>query len=255
MNGRILLILWWLALVIILISGDGFWEFHILELLTFIGVVAGTLWAAFSLARTWWGRFELRFLNPNEEIDPQHEKRSCALRLLPHESYIPLSIRPRTRISSINRITFSAFDNRNYPMRLLSMKPGQKRLSTSSLKATKYRWQEEDGGWGEWRKTQIFPHRTSDNVARIFVKGSRQVIEVCYVIDASLAGFDGILGFEIQYEDGGGFDHAYVNSKFYVDDTGRKPLTFKLRRVHSGRPCPKVTPPPASQSEIGNNEL
>ena len=74
------------------------------------------------------------------------------------------------------------------------------------------------------------------------MRGSRQELEVEYEVAACMAGRDGIVGFEIQYDDGGNYEHAYVNSKAYVQDGKRTLLTFRFRRVKGSRHVHAVSP-------------
>ena len=85
---------------------------------------------AYGLLRERWGKFELRYLDPNGRIDPKKEKRATVLRLLQGTNTVRVSLRPRTAINVIPRLAFSAFHNRRYPTRLMPGVTGE-RLETN----------------------------------------------------------------------------------------------------------------------------
>jgi len=183
-----------------------------------------------------WGKFELRFLDHHSDIDPEHERRSTALRLLPGESSVLISLRPRTHITNITRFTFTAFSNRNYPMRLKPGSVGKERVPTTAIVATHFRLLLDDGSWDSWRDISVHERRSDIDVSTVWVRGARRVLEVLYKVDQSKSGWDGILGCTLHYETGSGNEREHVDSKAFVGTSGHTPLTFKLRRVHSSKP-------------------
>ena len=190
---------------------------------------------AYIWGRRKWGRFEIRFLDPDILPTAEKEQRTIALRLLPGESVVRVSIRPRVPISYVTRFVFSAFDNRWYPLRLWPGKTG-KRVSTSLIAVKRIRYQKQDRSWSDWH---ILSKPAADtswwDTSEPFFSGSRRVFDIIYCVDTSKAGWDGILGMELQYESPGHHEHAYVNSKAFVANNGGTPLTFKFRKKHSSR--------------------
>ena len=118
------------------------------------------------------------------------------------------------------------FDNPWYPKRLWPGKTG-KRVSTSLIIVKQIRCQKQDRSWTDW---QVLPEPAADtswwDTGERFVSGSRKVFVFVYCVDASKAGWDGILGLELQYEGPGHHEHVYVNSKVFVPDSGSTPLTM-----------------------------
>lgn len=202
--------------------------------------VAISLIAAVLIAVQWlfrvYGRFELRFLDPDAETDPEKEKRSSVLRLLPGTSVTRISLRPRTHIWGIKRLSFTTFDNRNYPMRFLPGFTGSRRAKTFEILAKSLRWQVSDGGWGPWIDLKTTPRGSYWDAIQEFVEGSRQVMEVEYYVSPSVKNWDGVLGIVVQYEDGGNNRRRNLNSKFFTGSQDRTPLSFKFRRVFSSKP-------------------
>lgn len=211
-------------------SGNGIFDFNILELLTFIGVLVGLGLAGWQLFRGRWGKFEFRFLHPTGRIDPKTEKRASVVRLLPGRNVVRISLRPRTGISVINRLAFSCFGNRNYPMRLIPGSTGD-RISPTAIGAVRIRRHIDADEWENWETLSRTETGSGRNIQTPCVRGSRQVFEIEY--EAALTSWDGVLGVAVQYENGGNYEQAYVNSKAFVVELNQTPVTFKFRRVHS----------------------
>lgn len=221
-------------------ASNNFFDFNIIELLTIIGVGIGTAWAIFRLVLAKWGRFELRFLDPEKQRNPETEKQSVVLRLLPGVSSVIISLRPRLGISMVKRLSFSFFSNRNYPMRAFPGVVSKDRISPTIMKATKLRRENDDGSWGDWHTLKVHSRGSGDDLSFPFVQGSRQVFEVVFDIEDSRIGWDGVFGVEIQYSNGGNAN-AYVNSKCYVGNSSHVPFTFRFRRVHSTKRMEEVS--------------
>lgn len=212
-----------------------------IEPLTWDSVIAVALAVLFAFPGLWiwakshWGKFGLRFLDPEGAIDPKEERQSRVLRLLPGKVVVRFALRPQIAISMVTRFNFSFFDNDWYPRRLWMSSTG-KRILTSRIVATRIRYHQ---GGKNWRNWQAIPRPEPEekgagwDTSIGFTTGSRQVFEVEFEVGASMLGWDGILGVEVTYEASGNNDHAYVNSKVFVAGMNCTPLTFKLRRINT----------------------
>ena len=231
----------------------GIWEWTIAwwgdgnshERLASIAIVLGALYTFFRAAaflRRHFGKFELKFLDPLGPIDPPREKRATVLRLLPGESVVRVSLRPRVAIKNVRGFAFTALTNRNCPMRWWPGAVGRNKLPSKAIVPTKIRRRLPDETWEEWHDVGKRETEGNVDVSWEIPRGSRQVFEIVYKVDQPLTGWDGIFGCVVRYDSGSGFERSPVNPKMFIGESGYKPLTFKLRRVNSSTPFKRSTP-------------
>jgi hypothetical protein len=209
------------------------------------GVIVEVIPTTWQWAKGHWGKFGLRWLDPDGVIEPKEEQQARLLHLLPGHTVVRFSLRPNISLSSVTRLSFSAFDNQWYPLRLWMGSTG-KRVSSEKITAMRLRRHKGGPNWEDWLDIPG-PVAEGKSVGVDhwfrFTHGSRQVFEVEYQVQESMAGWDGTLGVEVTYEASGNNDHAYVNSKACVRGSGRRtPITFGNRRVNTSKVVKQSSP-------------
>lgn len=231
-----------------------------LDALTWDSVVAVTLFLTAAIPTVWlwakrnWGRFGLRWLEPNAAIDPDTDRPSRVIRLFPGKNVARFSLRPNVDISRVTRLSFSALENRRYPLRLWMGARGRF-VTPPKIIATHIRRHRSGDHWDTWIAIPAPGprERTAGWDCKIrFTSGSRQVFEVVYQVDEALVGWDGILGVEVSYAASSNEAHAYVNSKAFVGSGKRTPVTFRFRRVNSTQLMPPIPDTPASPPGVAS---
>lgn len=230
------------ALLVEMASGDSFLDFNIIELITIILVGVGgaitILGSSWAYCRKKWGRFALRWLDPCADFGRDPDRPTRVLRLSPAECVARFSLRPDVAISHVTAISFSALENTWYPLRLWMGARGDF-VKPTKIVATRIRKHIAGNAWEAWH--DIPRPKVGEWCARwdgpiLFQRGSREVFEVVYQINESLAGWDGFIGVEVLYVASGNRHQAYVDSKGFVSSLNKcTPLTFKLRRINTIR--------------------
>lgn len=213
-----------------------------------LGVIVGAGLGVYSWAADHWGRFHLRWLDPlipDGDIDPDDEKKSRLIALLPGSFVLRFSLRPNISINHVTHFTFSAFNNQRYPRRLGMASIGS-RVSPMEITATRLRRRQgtEFGAWED-----IPPPVAGDLSTQLvykvpFTRGRRQVFEVEYQVQESMGKWNGILGVQLTYEANGNNEGANINSKAFVRNptAPRRPLTFWCRPLMNAKQIPQPSP-------------
>ena len=181
------------------------------------GIIAGMLAIVIVYISQKFRTFELRFLDPRDIIAPEKMKQYTALRMKTGKNHVRISLRPRKGME-IRKIGFSFFDKGTW-----SWNVGERRL-TNELLVESLSYQRDDGAW---RKIILVKHdyySWADVSSPQFEisGGSRRILDLEIQVTTTLNFWEGIMGFRIDYLLSGNPEKTYVNTKFILDNLGRR---------------------------------
>ena len=200
-----------------------------------VGIFGGYKWL-----RHQYGAFEVRFLDPDDEpVRAEGMRRSITARIPIGKSVVRFHIRPRRFGIDLRSLNFAFFDNAIYPTRFLPRSHGRRREITE-IKVSSLKTLDPDG---QWKLLAVLPrdqHAMTFATPHELFPGNRRVYELEFDVADVMQGWDGILGFQLQYQPGLSLDRRDIHAKAFVG-CRRRPLTFCFRRLQRAKPVEKLT--------------
>ena len=191
-----------------------------------IGGIVGGLVVLF--ATGFWYKFrtfELRYINPQEDIKPEKMQRFTAVRMDVGEYVARIIIRPRKGMT-LNAMGIAFFDPSWLPW-----KAGERR-SNKDILASEFSYLDINGNWisPELQKTEHYTYVKLPDLR--LASHSQRVFEIVIKASNAVQSWQGVLGFQMHYTLGGDPDRKNVNTKCIVcSPENRRPLRAVGKRI------------------------
>ena len=225
---------------------------------TWDSVVAGGLFllAAIPTIGIWlwrrYGAFEIRFLADDVPIEAEGMRTSTIGEIPIGKSAVRFHIRPRFTGADVRYLNFAFFNNPFYPRRLLPRAHG-KRRKLSEIKVGSLKTLNSDGSWEPLSGSPRQEESMTFQMHHELFPGSRRVYELEFDTKDAMQGWNGIFGFQLQYQPGLYLARRDIHTKVFVGPRRRwRPFTFWGRQLQRARLVEK--PSSTEQNALGDGK-